>query len=77
MSVAEHRMVMEALRTKFAEDMPLTMLERVMASAESVLAEYELTRTSVDETGEDMMVDAFLDAMSVEGRSEKTLERHG
>lgn len=64
------------LREKLKAGLSCEAMEAVVDAVDELLCDYALERVAPEETGSDYMLGAFLEAMRVEGRSPKTLERY-
>ena len=75
-SIIANNMILDAFRGKLVDTVTVSTMDSLMNALSEILSGYEITPNMVTETGTDFMLDAFIDALSVEGRSEKTLERY-
>ena len=73
MSIVANRMIIDEVRERLADKLTAKGLEDVTEIITDVLANYEILPNMVQDTGTDMMLDAYIDAMDVEGLSKKTL----
>ena len=76
MSMAANKLFLDSLRTGLSDLMTAAALETAMDRAARILTEYDIERTVIDDPGKDYMLDAYLDAMKVEGKSVLTLKRY-
>jgi len=76
MSIVANKMIIDSLRENLKDKLTYKDMEIVIDAVKETLADYEIKPTVIEETGTDMMMDAFVDAMRVEGKSDKTLERY-
>lgn len=76
MSLVANTMIINALREKLKSSLTCETMETVANAMSDILDNFEISPYVVEDPGKDIMLDAFLDAMRVEGRSEKTVERY-
>ena len=76
MSIMANDKIIGTLRERFSETLPLRQMETVLSAVADVISGYEITEIFQESMGEDCFLDAFLNAIRVEGRSEKTLHRY-
>lgn len=74
MSMIAYDQFMREVKGKCAEAVTASQLDVVMDAIGKILVGFELTQIQVDETGEtDVLLETYLDALRVEGRSEITI----
>lgn len=77
MSMVEIRSIETAMRSRLANALTVDAMEQMIRAITDVLSDYEIRRNAADEiAGEDFILDAYLDAIRVEGRSAKTVDRY-
>jgi len=76
MSIVANKMILDTLNEKLKDTLTVSNMEIVLSTVRDVIANYEITAYEIEETGKDMMLEAFLDAMNVEGKSDKTVTRY-
>lgn len=76
MSVVANKMLLNTLTEKFSPIMTNHVMEQALQIVQETLYDYELQRITIEDTGTDYMLDAYLNSMKVEGISSKTLERY-
>lgn len=76
MSMIAYNQILKSLRDKFGTTMPAAQMEETLNIIGDILSEYEIQPCAHEDVGEDCLVEAYLDALRVEGRSEKTIERY-
>ena len=76
MSIVANTMIIDSLKQKLMDAVTVSTMDTVINAVSEILSNYEITPNVISDTGADTMLDAFIDAMSVEGRSTKTLERY-
>ena len=73
MSMASNKLFVDTLRNKFSDLMTASVMEQALDTVACVLTEYEIERIMMDDPNKDFMLDAYLDALQVEAKSEKTI----
>lgn len=76
MSIADKNLMVKSLESQLAETLTVVQLTQVLRAISEELTRYDLTLTQPDYYGATDLLQAFLDAKKVEGRSGKTLERY-
>lgn len=76
MSINTHDRIISELEERIRTLLTAETLESVIEIVREVLAGYEINLILKEEVGKDFMLEAYLDALKVEGRSEKTLFRY-
>ena len=78
MAYSDKAALMSALTEKLGDVMTANEMRRVMDIVNEELDSYELRRTAAydDDEGQDDLLDVYVSAMRVQGRSEKTIERY-
>ncbi len=76
MSIVANTMIMNDLREKLCDLIPHTTLNLITDAVAEVLERYDVAPIITEDHSKDIMLDAFIDAMRVEGRSEKTITRY-
>lgn len=76
MSMAANKHLIESLREEFSTLLTASDMEKIVDIIEKTLTEYSLERIVVDDANADYMVDAYIDAIGVEGKSKSTLCRY-
>ena len=78
MSIATKKLFADELRDRLADDMTVSMMAKLMDALDLQFAQYDLERNEADGEQQefDEILKLFLDTKSVEGRSEKTLQRY-
>ena len=76
MSIVANYMIIDELKQRLMDSVTAGAMDNIVNTVSDVLLRYEVTPVQVEEAGNDIMVDAFIDALSVEGRSRKTLDRY-
>ncbi|HAE23962.1 MAG TPA: integrase [Prevotellaceae bacterium] len=76
MSIVANTMIMNDLREKLCDLIPYTTLNLITDAVAEVLERYDVVPIITEDHTKDIMLDAFIDAMRVEGRSEKTITRY-
>lgn len=79
MSLIDKQMFLKDLASRIGSFITADDVHRIMIAADEALIEYQLTRAPDDggpDSDSDDLVEYFLDAMRVEGKSEKTVERY-
>lgn len=76
MSIVANNMILEQLKEKLKDSVTCNAMSAIEEALMDVLAVYEIKPLIIEEAGNDFMVDAFIEAMRVEGRSVKTLDRY-
>lgn len=76
MSIIANNNILIEMREKIKDAVTCTVMDEIMNALADVLGNYEITQNIVEDTGKDFLVDAYLNALRVEGRSELTLERY-
>ena len=76
MSIADKNLMVKSLESQLADVLTMVQMSRVLQAVGEELTKYELVRTADEDYGSTDLLQAFLDAKKVEGRSEKTLERY-
>lgn len=66
----------EEMKEALKDRLTCGQLEAVIGAVDETLANYEIQRNDYEKGGKDFLLQAFMDAMRVEGRSGKTLERY-
>ena len=76
MSIAAQKMFLDSLKGKLADSLTVTQMENVMKTVEDTVSRFELTAIIEEDIGNDVLLDAYFDAKSVEGLSERTLKQY-
>lgn len=76
MSIAAIKMIQAEIREKLSARITVDAMEAVQDALADVLARYEIGMPAAGSGGPDYALEAYLDAMAVEGRSPKTVERY-
>lgn len=76
MSIAAIKMIQAEIREKLSARITVDAMEAVQDALADVLARYEISMPAAGSGGPDYALEAYLDAMDVEGRSAKTVERY-
>lgn len=67
---------LKALETKFSTILTVADCDKIMQAITDVLPYYDMDEVECDCSGSSDLLDAYLSAMQVEGRSDKTIERY-
>ena len=73
MSMAANKLFTDTLREKFSGYMTANVMEEALEDIAITLTEYEIERVAMDDPNKDFMLDAYLKAIVVEGKSPKTI----
>lgn len=76
MSYVVNRIVIDQLKDKMKDSLTASQLDVLSFAMMDVLTRYDVSPVAANVLEEDTMLDAFLDALRVEGRSPKTLDRY-
>ena len=77
MSMIEVKTIERDLMEKMADRLTAAQMEDLVAVLYDVLSGYDITAVRREDQAEDYILDAYLDAIRVEGKSPKTIERYG
>lgn len=76
MSIEEKALLLNTLEEKLSTMVTAHDMSTVLAAVSDVLESYDVQHVVLAATGKDDMLQAYLSAMQIEGRSEKTIERY-
>lgn len=76
MGIASNAMILKSLRENLSNVLTESTLTMVLNSVSDILLNYEIHQSANASPGEEVLLDAFLEALSVEGRSKKTIDRY-
>ena len=76
MSVEAKTRFLGDVKGKLADKLTVTEMENLMKVLADEMSHYDITGIERDHFGRDDMLKAYIDALRVEGRSEKTLKRY-
>lgn len=77
MAMIDYDMMTREIRESLAEILTAAQMEKAMELIRGVVARYDVKLIDIPETsGEDFLLKAYIDAMSVEGRSPLTIRRY-
>ena len=76
MSIIAMKKIQGEVQERMNAVLTVSQMESLMTCLEDVLSGYDISIIQTDEPGHDYALEAYLDAMRVEGRSEKTLRRY-
>lgn len=76
MSMAANKHLVDSLREKFSKCLIAADMEKILDIIENTLTGYSLERVIMDDANADFLLDAYIDAIGVEGKSERTLARY-
>ena len=76
MSVEAKTKLINAMKKRMADVLTVAETEKLIAELTEEVSWYEISAIENDSSKEDDMVKAYLDALNVEGRSEKTIARY-
>lgn len=76
MAYAANAMIISTVKEELKDTLTAGDMERVVDVVGNILTNYEITPNAVEAMENDTLLNVFLDAMNVEGRSAKTIERY-
>lgn len=76
MSLVANKMVADLLSEQLKDVLTVYNLQVVLDSLTKVLSKFEIEPAIIEDCSNDVMLDAFLEALRVEGRSERTLKHY-
>lgn len=76
MSMAANKHLVDSLRDKFSTIFTAADMDKILDIIENTLTGYSLERVIIDDANADFLLDAYIDAIGVEGKSERTLARY-
>lgn len=76
MSYVVNCMILNQVKEKMIDILTVSQMDTLSFALMNVLTEYESTPIVVNASEKDIMLDAFVEAVRVEGRSEKTIDRY-
>lgn len=69
-------MIMNQVKEKMSDSLTVSQMDILSFALMNILTGYEISPIVVNASEKDIMLDAFIEAIRVEGRSEKTIERY-
>lgn len=76
MSMADKQMLLKSLEGELGNILTVAQMDQVLKAVNEQLNDYDVLKTSEDVCDSLDLIDAFLSAKKVEGRSSKTLDRY-
>ena len=76
MAYADKAVLLSSMSAKMGEEIPAVLRDKVLEILSAELDGYEMTRISAADAGKDDLLDVYLSAMRIQGRSEKTIARY-
>ena len=76
MSIAASNQFIEMLTDKMKDKLTCSGMEDLVNTIKEMLANFEIELISLDDTNKDCLLDAYINAMRIEGKSENTLHRY-
>lgn len=76
MSIIAMDTLTKSIRNRIGDFVPANLIDNVLEAVSDILMGYEVNQIITDNVEKDFLLDAFIEALKVEGRSVKTLERY-
>ena len=76
MSIVASNRFVEMLTDKMRDKLTYAEMEDMVSGVKDILANFEIEQINIEDAGNDCFIDAYINAMRVEGKSEKTLDRY-
>ena len=76
MGIAANETIMRELHNRLGDILTENEMIQTVDAVRDILMNYDVTPNATDDSGKDFMLDVFLDALKVEGRSPNTIERY-
>lgn len=76
MSIIAMDTLTRTMQNKLGEYVPSNLLSQVLETMSDVLVDYDIQQIVRDDGEKDILLETFIEALKVEGRSAKTLERY-
>ena len=76
MSIEAKATLLKTMEQQLSTEITAADMSKVLTALADQLAGYQLTQTDPGDTGADDLLDAYMAAMQIQGRSPKTLERY-
>ena len=76
MAIEAKKSFTDQLEQRLGEFIPANQIAPIMAAVADTLELFSLTEVSPEASGPDDLLDAYLSALTVEGRSQKTIDRY-
>ena len=73
MSIMANDRIISTLRERFGDMLTCRQMEDVLQTVADVIADYDIHEIVREDQDNDMLLDVYISALRVEGRSEKTL----
>lgn len=76
MSMLANNSILTELQSQLEDHLTSSSMTKVLEVASNILSKYDITPIKVEDSGEDIYLDTFIDAIRVEGRSEQTIRHY-
>ena len=74
MSLEDREALLEEMRGRLREIVPAAMMDRILKTASESMAKFDIVQLTEEETRKDDLLQYYLGAMRVQGRSQKTID---